>query len=47
MKITKSLKQSLLLILFQISIGQLSDLDAIADALQAIVNEARSQSATS
>ncbi len=43
MKITRELKQKISLIAFQILIGQLNDLGALADVFEAIATEARSQ----
>ena len=45
MKITRSLKQQLSMIAFQVAIGQISDLAALADALQALADLARAQDA--
>ncbi|KAM3091131.1 hypothetical protein ACKFKG_26760 [Phormidesmis sp. 146-35] len=43
MKITRNLKQRLSFVAFQVVTGQLNDLGALADALEAIASEARQQ----
>jgi hypothetical protein len=44
MKITQSLKSRLLAIAFSFAMGGQKDLSALADALEAIAQEARAQS---
>lgn len=46
MKITRSLKQKIAFIAFQVVTGQVNDLGALADLLEAAAIEARKQDAT-
>ncbi|KAM3099551.1 hypothetical protein ACKFKG_03170 [Phormidesmis sp. 146-35] len=46
MKITRSLKQKISFVAFQVVTGQLNDLGALADLLDAIASEARKQNET-
>lgn len=43
MKITRALKQKMTVIGFQIAVGQLSTVEALADALRAILQEVEQQ----
>ncbi|KAM3102104.1 hypothetical protein ACKFKH_32435 [Phormidesmis sp. 146-20] len=43
MKITRSLKQRLSFVAFQVVTGQINDLGALAELLQTIADEARQQ----
>lgn len=45
MKITRALKQQCQFLLLKIMMGQINDLEALAEALEVIASEARAQNA--